>query len=541
MKRISRHFVLLALGLPIAAVLVWLTGTQNTGSRIELPVISPQDGNIAVALAQSIPCEDDSCLGLAGAVLRPDTSGAEWNVVQDSGCLYATDGDSGTIWSAPVYLKQGARVNTLTMYANDTNALRNSTAWFTIYHHSGRKADEWEVRSSGNDGMGVYTSQGTSHTIDHANYHYLVRWKPNELGSDMQVCGFLIDFEPPESGAEEGDSELPDDVVGGAPTSFDIPFSCAVLGIPEPEDLPAILPAGTVSDWRDDGIRRLCLYGFPVDERIDLALATMDGNYAAHGAFRMQERSASPQPTLVPPGLLKPFIAATVVAPSKPVKIEGMERIVSIISDLRLEDMPDMAIRPERPAPRPPWVDEETEGLEVVQLEPDPGDGAHAARPEAGTVDGVSVLSVPLWWPVGLPSGVWLVAAVAPGFDDTVALFFEAFDGISTRPEGEADPFVNHHCDTYEPGDTMIIEGAGLEPNSSSLLGLYRWAETGYTLADSLWVSTDDEGSFARDQVIDSSYEDGRYVIVGASEISVSESGVGFFGLPKPCFSVSIP
>jgi len=526
-------------GLLMVTILAWPTQTQHTGGEIDLPLIPPKGGNIAIA--QTIPCRDDSCLGLAGAVLRPNTTGAEWNVVEDSGCIYATDGNRDTIWSAPVYLKQGATVNRLTMYAKDTNAFNNATAWFTIYNHSGSIADEWDVHTSGSDGTGIYSSQGTSHTIDHANYHYLVRWKPNELGSDMQVCGFLIDFQPPDSAIEGGDSELPDDVVGGAPTSGEIPFSCAILGIPEPEDLPAILPSGTASDWRDDGIRRLCLYGFPVGERIDLALATMDGKYSAHGAFRMQGQSANPTPTVVPPELFKPFIGATLVAPSEPVEIEGMEMIVSIISDLRLADMPNMAIRPDRPAPRFPWVDDEAEDLEVVQLEPDPGHGAHATQPEAGIVDGVSVLSIPLWWPVSLPSGVWLVAAVAPGFEDTTALFFEPFSGISTRPEGEADPFVNHHCDSYEHGETMIIEGAGLDPHGSSLLGLYRWAEAGYTLADSLWVSTDDEGSFARDHSIDNSYQDGRYVIVGASEITLSESGVGFFGLPKPCFSVSTP
>ena len=58
MKGKARLFVLLAFGLLIVAILAWPTLTQHKGGEIDLPPIPPKGGN--VALAQAIPCRDDS-------------------------------------------------------------------------------------------------------------------------------------------------------------------------------------------------------------------------------------------------------------------------------------------------------------------------------------------------------------------------------------------------------------------------------------------------------------------------------------------------
>lgn len=51
-------------------------------------------------------------------------------------------------------------------------------------------------RSSGNAGTGFATVYFT-HTLDYESYSYVVNWRPYVLGSEMQLCGFRIFYEPP--------------------------------------------------------------------------------------------------------------------------------------------------------------------------------------------------------------------------------------------------------------------------------------------------------------------------------------------------------
>ena len=527
MKRIPTFAALLAVGAFIAAVAVGLVWARGPADEIELPLVSQRDNDDPVDSSGITPCQGGACLGLAGAVLRPVTNTVGWSVVDDSGCIYASSGDGETMWSAPIHLEQNATVNRLTMYAKDTNALEDCKAWFTVYNHSGGIEKEWTVQSTGSRGWGAHVSdvtEGSSHTVDHASYHYLIHWQPNELGSDMQVCGFVIDYQSPELGEGSSDSGADTESEGGSPVIGPDLLSCMSRSIPE--DLPAVVPLSSSRQWRARGIRRLCLYGFPVGERIDVALATMNAEYAAHGAFRMYRGSA---PQLKPPVGLEQggVIAAPTAVPAN--ETLGPKEIPSVTQGTQ-----EPVVKPFRP----------DEDLRVVQLEPEVADRAGARLLDAGIVNGVTVLSVPLWWPVNLPSGVWLVAAVAPGFEDTRAVYLEPFSGISTRPGVETDPFINHHCDSYayEPGETMIVEGAGLDADADLVLALYRAAERRYVLAGSLEVSTDSEGDFARDYRIPASYEDGKHYIVPVSEIGHRhDPELGWFELPRPCFSVSRP
>jgi hypothetical protein len=136
-------------------------------------------------------------LRTAGSALKPRESSVEWYGVPDkAGCIYASDGSASAIFNAPVYLPQGAEVNNLRMYYNDT-AVENCVAWFTVYDDYGEVHEEWEISSSGDSGTGYVTTEAFSHMVDYSLYSYVINWRPNELGTSMQVCGFLIYYVPP--------------------------------------------------------------------------------------------------------------------------------------------------------------------------------------------------------------------------------------------------------------------------------------------------------------------------------------------------------
>jgi hypothetical protein len=44
------------------------------------------------------------------------------------------------------------------------------------------------------------TTSEFTHTVDYTNYSYVVNWRPNDTGSDMQLCGFRIYYYPPTAG-----------------------------------------------------------------------------------------------------------------------------------------------------------------------------------------------------------------------------------------------------------------------------------------------------------------------------------------------------
>jgi hypothetical protein len=137
---------------------------------------------------------------VTGSALRPRESDVAYATNGSGGCTYATSGDAFTVWNVPVLLPNGATVNTLRMYYNDTSG-SNSTAWFTIYDLYGNIVNEWSVSSSGAGGNSFNDSALINHKIDYSIYSYLINWRPIVIGSTMQVCGFRVFYEAPPFGA----------------------------------------------------------------------------------------------------------------------------------------------------------------------------------------------------------------------------------------------------------------------------------------------------------------------------------------------------
>lgn len=139
----------------------------------------------------------NASLRISGAAVKPRESNVEWTGVGGAGgCIYASSGSTNAVFNTPLYLPQKATIKYFRMYYNDQNASKNCSAWFTVYDLYGVVVEEWGISSSGTGKTYVTTSEFT-HEIDYDLYSYVVNWRPYELGSDMQVCGFRIYYHTP--------------------------------------------------------------------------------------------------------------------------------------------------------------------------------------------------------------------------------------------------------------------------------------------------------------------------------------------------------
>ncbi|MFC2043461.1 hypothetical protein ACFLUA_04855 [Chloroflexota bacterium] len=161
-------------------------------------VTSPPDQQALVdALDYEVEQSYNASIRIAGSALKPRESNVEYTGVGGAGGrIYASSGSASAVFSIPIYLPQGATVRYFRMYYNDQNSGVNTSAWLTVYDLYGVIEEEWDVSSSGTGKTYATTSQ-LSHEIDYNDYSYVINWRPYELGSDMQVCGFRIYYQTP--------------------------------------------------------------------------------------------------------------------------------------------------------------------------------------------------------------------------------------------------------------------------------------------------------------------------------------------------------
>lgn len=153
------------------------------------------DGSIRQQEAQPDTAQSyNASIRIPVAGLKPRISNVEWHVGGEGGCAYASGGDVYTWWSTPLYLPQGATIRYFRMYYNDQNATVNSEAYLTVYDLYGRIVTEWGISSSGT-GLSYVTTSELDHVVDYDYYSYVINWRPNDTGTDMQVCGFRVYYE----------------------------------------------------------------------------------------------------------------------------------------------------------------------------------------------------------------------------------------------------------------------------------------------------------------------------------------------------------
>lgn len=170
---------------------------QESGALSPPAEIAPAAEGEAAVEPAAVPYTD--YLRIAGSVLKPRESEVSWTGSGGGGCMYVTAGSSYSVFNVPVTLPQGSKISYLRMYFNDTNASVDSTAFFTVYDLYGDIVQEWGVNSTGSAGRGYASSVLFDHTVDYSLYSYVINWRPYDLGSDMQVCGFRLYYTPPPS------------------------------------------------------------------------------------------------------------------------------------------------------------------------------------------------------------------------------------------------------------------------------------------------------------------------------------------------------
>lgn len=168
---------------------------QESGALSPPAEIAPAAEGEAAVEPAAVPYTD--YLRIAGSALKPRESDVSWTASGSGGCVYATAGDATTIFNVPVTLPPGSKISYLRMYFYDTNASLDSYAWFTVYDLYGDIVHEWYASSFGSAGRGYATSVLFDHTVDYSLYSYVINWRPYDLGSDMQVCGFRLYYTPP--------------------------------------------------------------------------------------------------------------------------------------------------------------------------------------------------------------------------------------------------------------------------------------------------------------------------------------------------------
>lgn len=184
---------------------VWLTSADPpagmTVDSFSPPDIPPTVNQDISPYTPDVPDAPDVIVSwrVIGSALKPREDDVSYTVNTNGSCTYVSSGDTFTVWNITPMLPQGAVVDTLRIYYNDTNA-SNSTAWFTVYDLYGAIVDEWSVSTSGNTGNSFNDSDTINHTIDHSLYAYLLNWRPNVSGSTMQLCGFRVFYTPPPFG-----------------------------------------------------------------------------------------------------------------------------------------------------------------------------------------------------------------------------------------------------------------------------------------------------------------------------------------------------
>ncbi len=212
MRRIHLLVVVLTIVLLVAAVSGEASQTQEPGGGRELPSLSSgtaasdeeeapalPDGPAGVEEAEADLAQSyNASIRIPVAALKPRDSDVEWRAGGEGGCAYASSGDYGTWWSAPLYLPDDSTLRYFRMYYNDQNTSVDCDAYLTVYDLYGRVVTEWGISSSGT-GMTYVTTEQLDHIVDYSDYSYVIHWRPNELGTDMQVCGFRVYYQKPPS------------------------------------------------------------------------------------------------------------------------------------------------------------------------------------------------------------------------------------------------------------------------------------------------------------------------------------------------------
>ena len=169
-------------------------GMADTGEEGSAPPIVGSGRQVEVE--PSAVESYNASIRISATALEPADSDVEWQHAPwpAVGCFYVKSGDQFTAWSTPLYLPDGATIRYFRMYYNDQSDSDNCEARLTALDAYGEIAYYWLIQSSGT-GKTYVTTPEFEHVVDYDQYSYVIRWWPNMIGPDMQVCGFRVFYE----------------------------------------------------------------------------------------------------------------------------------------------------------------------------------------------------------------------------------------------------------------------------------------------------------------------------------------------------------
>lgn len=133
---------------------------------------------------------------IVGSTLKPRVNNVTYATGGSGGCVYVSAGSASTVWNTPVIVPDGANVQYLRIYVNDTSA-SDIQGWLTVYDLYGALVQEFGVNSSGTPGTAYFDSTVINHVIDYSTYSYVINMRPSGIGATLQFCGARVFFDPP--------------------------------------------------------------------------------------------------------------------------------------------------------------------------------------------------------------------------------------------------------------------------------------------------------------------------------------------------------
>ena len=131
---------------------------------------------------------------VVGSTLRPRVNDVSYATNGSGGCVYVTAGSATTVWNTPLWIPDGANVQYLRIYVNDTS-VSNAQGWFSIYDLYGGLVQEFAVASTGTPGEAYFDTALINHVINYNLYSYVVNMRPSGTGSTLQFCGARIFYD----------------------------------------------------------------------------------------------------------------------------------------------------------------------------------------------------------------------------------------------------------------------------------------------------------------------------------------------------------
>ena len=192
-SRRSAFLVLILAGLAAALAAPALVAQESSAdagvlappAALRAPESQPADAPLAQAWWRVV-----------GSTLKPRQNDVSYATNGSGGCIYVTAGNASTVWNTPLWIPNGATVQYLRIYVNDTSA-SDLWGWFTIYDLFGAIVQEWGISSSGTPGETWFDTAAINHVIDYSTYSYVVNMRPVGTGSTLQFCGARVFFTPP--------------------------------------------------------------------------------------------------------------------------------------------------------------------------------------------------------------------------------------------------------------------------------------------------------------------------------------------------------